>query len=120
MCSQAHQDHQTPSTQPTLCQLNTNEHKITMGECEFQKILCDRIIRQLHCSYASPFHLVPKQDTNSFQVCVHYRRMNSSMTPNHHIPHLRNFILGVQMITIIPKLDLAKVKYRYQFQKKNS
>lgn len=39
------------------------------------------------------------------------------MTPNHHIPHLHNFILGVQVITIIPKLDLAKVKYRYQFQK---
>lgn len=80
---------------------------------EFKKMLDEGIIRPSDSPYASPLHLVPKPDTNSFRPTVDFRRLNASTVADRYpVPHVHDFASSLQGARIFSKIDLTKAYFQ--------
>ena len=80
---------------------------------EFKKMLDEGIIRPSDSPYASPLHLVPKPDTNSFRPTVDFRRLNAcTLADRYPVPHVHDFASSLQGARIFSKIDLTKAYFQ--------
>lgn len=71
------------------------------------------IIRPSSSPYASPLHLVPKQQEGAWRACGDFRRLNAQTTPDKYpVPNLADFAVTLQGARIFTKLDLRKAFYQ--------
>jgi cleavage and polyadenylation specificity factor subunit 1 len=62
--------------------------KFNAAKAEFPSLLKSRIIRPSKSPWSSPFHLVPKDEPNTYRACGDYRALNAITKPNRYpIPH---------------------------------
>lgn len=82
--------------------------KLAQAKQEFQVMVNLGICRPSNSCWASPLHLVPKQD-GSWRPCGDYRRLNNITKPDRYpIPHLQDFNSLLFNTKIYSKVDLVR------------
>ena len=70
--------------------------KLTAAKADFQNLLDSGIIRRSNSPWATPLHLVPKKEPNTWRSCGDYRRLNNVTTDDKYpIPHLRTLTMSL-------------------------
>ncbi len=83
--------------------------KFAAARKEIQFLEDQGIICRSKSAYASPLHMVPKDD-GTHRPCGDYRSLNSSTLPDRHpIPHIQDFANQLRGATVFSKIDLVKV-----------
>jgi len=83
--------------------------KLDAAKQEFQFMLNAGIIRRSQSPWASPLHLVPKKEPETWRACGDYRGLNNvTINDNYPIPHLRTLTMSLYGKTIFSKLDLQR------------
>ena len=86
--------------------------KLQAAEEEFRKLESAGIIRRSDSPWASPLHIVPKQD-GSLRPCGDYRRLNNVTRPDRYpLPNLQDFTKNLRGCTVFSKIDLKKGYYQ--------
>ncbi|KRX51666.1 Transposon Tf2-6 polyprotein [Trichinella sp. T9] len=87
-------------------------HKLQVAKEHFNDLLRRGIIRPSNSCWASPLHMVPKQQTAQWRPCGDYRALNRCTTPDRYpLPHLADFAHNLHGKHIFSKLDLAHAYY---------
>ncbi|CAE1306096.1 unnamed protein product [Acanthosepion pharaonis] len=87
--------------------------KLRVAKDEFENMLKLGIIRPSSSPYATPLHMVPKNDADSWRPCGDYRLLNAQTVPDKYpIPHIKDFALSLEGATVFTKLDLRKAFYQ--------
>jgi len=82
--------------------------KLAIAKREFDTLLELKIVRPSSSPWASPLHMVPKQD-GSWRPCGDYRRLNSVTIPDRYpVPNLQNFHNELKGSNYFSKIDLVK------------
>ncbi len=82
--------------------------KKRIDEAEFKKLEASGIIRRSNSAWASPLHMVPKEDS-SWQPCGDYRQLNTITTPNSYpLPNMQDLTNGLDGCSVFSKIDLVK------------
>ena len=85
--------------------------KFAAARKEFRFLEDQGIIRRSKSAYASPLHMVPKDD-GTHRPCGDYRGLNSSTLPDRYpIPHIQDFANQLRGATVFSKIDLVKGFY---------
>ncbi|GBL90966.1 Transposon Ty3-I Gag-Pol polyprotein [Araneus ventricosus] len=75
---------------------------------EFQTLMEQGIIRPSNSAYASPVHLVKKQN-GDWRICGDFRRLNSiTISDCYPLPHIQDFSHGLAGKTVFSKIDPVK------------
>ncbi|KRY47193.1 Retrovirus-related Pol polyprotein from transposon opus [Trichinella britovi] len=87
-------------------------HELQVAKEHFNDLLRQGIIRPSNSCWASPLHMVPKQQTAQWRPCGDYRALNRCTTPDQYpLPHLADFAHNLHGKHIFSKLDLAHAYY---------
>ena len=86
--------------------------RLEIAKQEFNFMLENDIIRPSKSPWASPLHLVTKQD-GSLRPCGDYRRLNDATIPDRYpLPRIEDFHHILEGKNIFSKLDLLKAYYQ--------
>ena len=82
--------------------------KLETAKAEFTKMSDSGIVRRSKSAWASPLHLVPKED-GSWRPCGDFRRLNDITEPDKYpIPHIQDFSAQLEGRRIFSKIDLVR------------
>jgi hypothetical protein len=82
--------------------------KLQIAKAEFKRLESAGIIRSSTSLWASPLHMVPKND-GSWRPCGDYRRLNSVTAPDKYpLPNMQDLSNGLHGCTVFSKIDLVK------------
>ncbi|CAE1289134.1 Retrovirus-related Pol polyprotein from transposon opus,Retrovirus-related Pol polyprotein from transposon 297,Retrovirus-related Pol polyprotein from transposon gypsy [Acanthosepion pharaonis] len=114
-----HHIHTTgPPTHSSPRRLGPDKYKL--AKAEFQHMLDLGMIRPSSSPYSSPFHMVPKPDSGAWRPCGDFRKLNATTIPNKYpIPHLHDFVVGLQGATVFTRLDLVKAFHQIPVAKED-
>jgi hypothetical protein len=97
-------EHHIVTRGPPVC----HPEKITAAKAKFLQLEREGIVRQSDNPWASPLHMVHKQD-GSWRLCNDYRRLNLVMEPDAYpLPNMIDFAGRVAGCTVFSKIDLHK------------
>lgn len=83
--------------------------KLQAAKDEFQFLLNAGIIRRSNSPWASPLHLVPKNEPHSWRPCGDFRALNNiTVDDKYPIPHLSSLTMSLHGKTVFSKLDLKR------------
>jgi hypothetical protein len=86
--------------------------KLQIAKAEFKRLESAGIIRRSKSPWASPLHMVPKND-GSWQPCGNYRCLNLVTIPDKYpLPNMQYLSNGLHGCTIFSKIDLVKGYYQ--------
>jgi hypothetical protein len=87
--------------------------KLAAAQKCFQELLDLNIIAPSDSPWASPLHMVPKTDSDSWRPCGDYRALNSITQPDRYpIPNLQSFTQHLHGCTVFSSLDLVKAYHQ--------
>ncbi|KRY16294.1 Transposon Ty3-G Gag-Pol polyprotein [Trichinella patagoniensis] len=83
--------------------------RLELAQKEFDILLDLGIIRPSSSSWASPLHMVPKKQPNTWRPCRYYGRLNNVTKPDRYlIPNINDFVTHLGGRTIFYKVDLIR------------
>ncbi len=86
--------------------------KLAVAKADFAALERDGITRRSSSPWASPLHMVKKQD-RSWRCCGDYRRFNNVTVPDTYpLPNMMDFSSRVAGCSIFTKIDLRKGYYQ--------
>ena len=121
-----------PSTENTLLNSNvchfidTGSSPPTFAKCRplapdkyaaaketFKQLLDMGIVQPSKSPWASPIHLVPKQNTGEWRVCGDFRQLNVETKPDKYpLPHISSVSLKLHKKCVFSKIDLLKAYHQ--------
>jgi hypothetical protein len=82
---------------------------LQIAKTEFKSLESAGIISRSKSPWASPLHMVPKED-RSWRPCGDYRRLNLVTTPDKYpLPNMQDLSNGLHGCTVFSKIDLDKL-----------
>jgi len=85
-----------------------DSEKLAAAKKEFLALVWARIVRRSTSPWASPLHIVKKQD-GTWRQCGDYRRLNSVTVPDTYpVPNMLDFAARAAGCTYFSKIDLKK------------
>lgn len=110
--SPVHHTINTGNNNPVSCKVRRfSEPKLQCAKTEFHNLLEAGIIRPSKSPWASPLHLVPKED--SFRPVGDFRALNNVTVPDRYpIPHILSFTNQLDGMSVFSKLDLCKAYHQ--------
>ena len=82
--------------------------KLQQAKAAFDKLIVDGIIRPSKSPWASPLHMVPKQD-GTWRPCGDFRRLNTVTEDDRYpLPHIQDFAAGLAGARYFSVLDLQR------------
>ena len=91
--------------------------KLTAAKSEFNKLLDMGIIPPSSSTWASPLHMVMKEN-GEWHPCGDYRCLNDTMTPDQYpLPHIQDFASHLAGKTIFSKIDLVRAYHQIPVHK---
>ena len=86
--------------------------KLAEAKAEFDKLEAEGIVRRSDSPWASPLHMV-KKDDGTWRPCGDYRRLNTVTKPDRYpIPNMQDLTARLHGCTVFSKLDLKKGYYQ--------
>lgn len=86
--------------------------KLAIVKSEIKNLLEQGIIRPSKSPWASPIHLVPKK-TGGWRLCGDFSRVNAvTVCDRYPLPHIQDFVYGLQGKQIFSKIDLVKAYHQ--------
>ena len=103
---------------PTFRPRRLNPRMFEIAQNAFNDLLDQGIIEPSDSEYASPLHLVPKED--SYRVVGDYRSLNEiTVRDNYPLPHLQDFANSLHGMTIFGKADLKQAFFQIGIKKED-
>ena len=82
--------------------------KLALAKDEFRKMEQMGIVRRSSSPWASPLHMVSKQD-GGWRPCGDYRRLNNATIPDRYpVPHIQDFAARLYGARVFSKIDLVR------------
>ena len=86
--------------------------KLAEAKAEFDKLEAEGIVRRSDSPWASPLHMV-KKDDGTWRPCGDYRCLNTVTKPDRYpIPNMQDLTARLHGCTVFSKLDLKKGYYQ--------
>jgi len=86
--------------------------KYSAAKREFENMLEQGICQPSSSQWASPLHLVKKED-GSWRPCGDFRKLNNVTVPDKYpLPHIQDFTYHLAKCTIFSKIDLIKAYFQ--------
>lgn len=82
--------------------------RLASAKATFKEMEEQGIVRKSKSPWASPLHMVKKQN-GEWRPCGDYRRLNNITTPDKYpVPHISDFTANLHGCTVFSKLDLVR------------
>ena len=95
-----------------------NPRMFTIAQNAFNDLLDQDIIEPSDSEFASPLHMVPKQ--NSYRVVGDYRSLNDiTVRDNYPLPHLQDFAISLHGKKVFGKVDMKDAFFQVPIKKED-